>query len=132
MLKSQKKISHKELKKDKLVTAYFESKDWYGNPKNKKKLTVGIGIVKASCIAGVGAVYEAKGDMKKAAEYYEKSTKVNKDVVINQENLFYAIRTYTQAGDKESARRLFASLKEQYPKSKYIAESKRFESEFKN
>jgi hypothetical protein len=57
---------------------------------------------------------------------------VNKEVVINQENLFYAIRAYTQSGDKESANRVYSQLKEEYPKSKYLNESKRFESEFKN
>ncbi len=231
MLKARKKITHKELKQDKLVTAYFESKDWFGSPDNKKKVTIfvviilliGVGIffymsnrkaksdeaetklsavinlydagkyqesingdpaagimglndivnnyggtesgqtaklylgncyyntkdydnalkqfedysgksdiIKASCLSGIGSVNEAKGDMKKAAEFYEKSAKVNKDIVINQENLFYAVRTYTQAGDKENARRVYALLKDQYPKSKYIAESKRFESDFKN
>jgi tetratricopeptide (TPR) repeat protein len=230
-LKARKKITHKELKKDKLVTSYFEARNWIDNPENKKKLYIGGGIivaiiaviflyinnknikneeaetklsavvmlyeqgkypeaingdpatgttglaqivndygstnsgetaklylgncyfnikdydnalkqfedysggndiVKASCIAGIGAVYEAKGDMKKAGEYFEKSTKVNKDVVINQENLYNAIRAYTNAGDKESANRVYSALKEDYPKSKYINESKRFEAEFKN
>jgi TolA-binding protein len=89
-------------------------------------------VIKSSCISGMGAVYEAKGDLKKAAEYFEKAAKVNKTVVINQENLFYAIRAYTNAGDKENAKRVYSMLKEDYPKSKYINESKRFEPEFKN
>jgi len=230
-LKARKKITHKEIKKDKLVTGYFEARNWLDSDENKKKVYIGIAavvvivagiflyisnrnakneeaevklsavislyeqgkypeamngdpatgimglnaivneygstnsgetaklylgncffnlkdydnalkqfdsysgsndIVKSSCISGIGAIYEAKGDLKKAGEYYEKAANVNKGVVINQENLFYAIRAYTNAGDKESARRIFASLKEQYPKSKYINESKRFESEFKN
>jgi len=230
-LKARKKITHKEIKKDKLVTGYFEARNWLDSDENKKKVYIGIAavvvivagiflyvsnrnakneeaevklsavislyeqgkypeamngdpaagimglnaivneygstnsgetaklylgncffnlkdydnalkqfdsysgsndIVKSSCISGMGAIYEAKGDLKKAGEYYEKAANVNKGVVINQENLFYAIRAYTNAGDKESARRIFASLKEQYPKSKYINESKRFESEFKN
>src|SRR4030095_6420562 len=230
-LKARKKITHKEIKKDKLVTGYFEARHWFDNPENKKKVYMGVGIVavivvavffyinnkkakneeaetklsavislyeqgkypeamngdpnagimglnqivneygstnsgetaklylgkcffnvkdyenalkqfedyegdndviKSSCISGIGAVYEAKGDLKKAAEYFEKAAKVNKSVVINQENLFYAIRAYTNAGDKENARRVFSVLKEDYPKSKYINESKRFESEFKN
>lgn len=230
-LKARKKITHKEIKKDKLVTGYFEARNWLDSEENKKKVYIGIAalvvivagiflyvsnrnakneeaevklsavislyeqgkypeamngdpaagimglnaivneygstnsgetaklylgncffnlkdydnalkqfdsysgsndIVKSSCISGMGAIYEAKGDLKKAGEYYEKAANVNKGVVINQENLFYAIRAYTNAGDKESARRVFASLKEQYPKSKYINESKRFESEFRN
>jgi tetratricopeptide (TPR) repeat protein len=230
-LKARKKITHKEIKQDKLVTGYFEAMNWFSNAENKKKVYIGAGIVivlvaavflylnnksakneeaevklsavialyeqgkypeaingdpaanivglnqivneygstnsgetaklylgnsffnmkdydnamkqydsysgsndivKASCISGIGAVYEAKGDLKKAGEYFEKAANVNKGVVINQENLFYAIRSYTNAGDKESAKRVFSALKEQYPKSKYINESKRFESEFKN
>lgn len=230
-LKARKKITHKEIKKDKLVTGYFEARNWLDSDENKKKVYIGVGvilalvvvgflyfsnkkakneeaevklsavislyeqgkypeaingdpaanitglnqivndygstesgetaklylgncyfnvkdydnalkqfdnyggdndIVKASCISGMGAVYEAKGDLKKAGEYFEKAASVNKGVVINQENLFYAIRSYTNAGDKENAKRVFAKLKEQYPKSKYINESKRFEAEFKN
>lgn len=231
MLKARKKLSQKELKQDKLVTTYFQSKDWFSVPENKKKVSIGVGIlivlivagffytssrktkseeaetklsavitlydagkypeaingdpatgitglkdivnnygstesgetaklylgncyfntkdfdnalkqfddysgkndiVKSSCISGTGAVYEAKGDIKKAAEYFEKAASVNKDLVTNQENLFYALRAYTTAGDKDNARRIFAKLKDDYPKSKYIAESKRFEPEFKN
>ncbi len=231
MLKARKKITHKELKQDKLVTAYFESKDWFGNPENKRKLSIGAGIivllavamffyisnrkaksdeaetklsavislydegkyaesingdstgnimglikivdqyggtesgqtaklylgncyfnmkdydnalkqfedysgkndiVKASCLSGIGAVYDAKSDNKKAAEYFEKAANVNKNIVLNQENIFYALRAYAEAGDKDNAKRMFDLLRDQYPKSKYIAESKRFESLFKD
>lgn len=229
-LTARKKISHKEIKKDKLVTGYFEAKNWFDNPENKKKVLIGVGavvlivaavflylnnrkskneeaelklsavislydqekyqeaingdpatgitglrqivddygsttsgetaklylgnsyfnlkdydnalksfedysgdksIIKASCISGVGAVWEAKGDMKKAAEYFEKSAKVGKDVVTNEENLFYAIRAYSTAGDKENSKRIYDLLKEDYPKSKYLNEVKRFEPDFK-
>jgi tetratricopeptide (TPR) repeat protein len=231
MLKARKKITHKEIKKDKLVTAYFETKEWFIKAENKKRIYTVSGIiiviavliffyisnknakneeaevklsavitvyeqnnyqmaldgdptqnvmglkeivdkygstesgetsklyagncffnlndydnalksfddysgkndiVKASCLSGIGAVYEAKGDLKKAGEYFEKAANVNKDVVINPENLYYAVRAYSQAGDKESANRVFGILKNEYPKSKYISDSKRFESEFKN
>lgn len=230
-LKARKKISHKELKKDTLVTKYFEARNWLDNDENKKKIYIGVGvllvlvvvgflyfsnkktkneeaetklsaviifyeqgkyheaingdpaanitgllqivneygttesgetaklylgnsyfnlkdydnalkqfqdyggsndIIKASCLSGIGAVYEAKGDLKKAGEFYEKAANVNKEVVINQENLFYAIRVYSTAGDKENAKRVFDKFKDLYPKSKYLNEAKRFEAEFKN
>ena len=231
MLKARKKIVRKEIKQDKLVTTYFETKDWVNKQENRKKLFITVGIIaflvvaviyyvnykkrlnneaegklfsaislyeqgmyqkamdgddslriqgfreiinsygstengniakfylanclyylkdydnalsnyedysgsnvylKASSLAGIGAVYEAKGDPKKAAEYYEKSTKVNKDLVLNQENLFYALRCYSHSGDRENAKRLYLILKDVYPKSSYISEVKRFESEFLN
>ncbi len=231
MLKARKKITQREIKKDKLVTAYFESKEWLSREQNKKRIYTTVGIIvlltvaayfyinnrkskneaaetqmsaviglyetgkyqdalngdpsqnrpgflsiadnyggtesgesakfyaancyynlndydnglkyfedysgkndilRASSLSGIGAIYEAKGDLKKAAEYFEKAAQVNKDVIINQENLFYAIRAYTQSGDKDNAKRVYQMLKLDYPKSKYIAETKRFEAEFKN
>lgn len=230
-LTARKKITHKELKKDKLVTGYFEAINWFDNPDNKKKvyiglvivLAIGVGIylylnnqkmkneeaevklsavislyeqekyqeaingdpstgitglkqivdeygstnsgetsklylgnsyynlkdydnalrqfedysgsnviIKASCLSGIGAVYEAKGDMKKAAEFFEKAGTLSKEAAANQENIFYAIRAYTAAGDKQNAKRMFDMLKEDYPKSKYLNEAKRFEADFKN
>jgi len=231
MLQGRKKITHKELKKDRLVTSYFQLRNWFEQPENRKRIGMAAGIVvilviavflyisnkktkneeaeaklslvlnlyqqgkyleaingdpatgvaglneivsnygstnagqtskfflancfynikdydnalknfddysgsndliKASCIAGMGAAYEAKGDPKKAAEYYEKSVKVNKELLINQDNLFNAIRIYSQSGDKESANRLYKMLKEDYPKSRFVTEVKKFESQFKN
>ncbi len=231
MLKARKKVRQKELKQDKLVTTYFQSKDWFSDPENKKKLSIAAGIIivlliagyfyvankksknneaetklsavislyeggkyqdaingdpannitglkdivnnygstesgetaklylgncyfnlqdydnalktfedysgnsdiiKSSCVSGQGAVFEAKGDLKKAAEFFEKAAGINKDVITNQENLYYAIRDYTQAGDKANAKRVFSSLKNDYPKSKYLTDSKRFEPQFKD
>ena len=231
MLKGRKKISQREIKKDKLVTAYFGSREWISREENKKRICTVVGIIavlavaaffyinnkkakneaaetqisgvigfyeagryqealsgdsssttpgflsiidnyggtessetakfyaancyfnlkdyenamkffedysgkndmlKASCFSGIGAVYEVKGDLKRAAEFFEKAAKVNKDLIINQENIYYSIRSYTQAGDKENARRMYQMLKSEYPKSKYISETKRFEPEFRN
>jgi len=231
MLRARKKITQREIKKDKLVTAYFQSREWLASEQNKRRIYTGLAflvvlvvafffytnnrkarneaaesqlspiislyesgnyvgalngdtlangigllsiidnygntesgetakfyagncyfnlrdfdqalkyfedysggndMIEASCISGIGAVYEAKGDNLKAGEYFEKATKINKELIINQENLFYAIRAYTQAGNKEAANRLFEALKREYPKSKYIAETKRFESQFRN
>lgn len=231
MLKARKKLTHKEIKKDKLVTAYFESKDWINKQENKRKILTGVGvllviavlvylyinnkktkneeaetklsyvislyeqgkypeaingdpatnitglndivnnygstesgetakfylancyyytkdydkalkyfedysgkneILKSSCISGIGAVYETKGDLKKAAEYYVKAANVTKENVLNEENLYYAIRDYSQAGDKDNAKKVYSELRDEYPKSRYINDAKRFEVEFAN
>jgi hypothetical protein len=44
-LKARKKIKHKELKQDKLVTSYFEAKNWLDKPENKKKVYTGAAII---------------------------------------------------------------------------------------
>lgn len=231
MLKARKKITHKEIKKDKLVTAYFQSKDWISQAENKKRVYTIFGVIilaavlvffyiqnkktkneeaetklsavitiyeqgnyqaaingdpskgvtglndivnnyggtesgqtaklylgncffflkdydnayryfddysggndliKSSCLSGMGAVFEAKGDLMKAGEYYEKAAKINKDLITNQENLFDAIRAYSDAGDKNNAKKAYDMLLSDYPKSKYINDSKRFEADFKN
>jgi hypothetical protein len=44
-LKARKKITHKEIKKDKLVTGYFEARNWMDKPENKKKAYMAAGIV---------------------------------------------------------------------------------------
>ena len=115
-----------------LGNCYFNMKDYDNAMKQFEDYSGKNDIIKASCLSGIGAVYDAKSDNKKAAEYFEKAAKVNKDLVINQENIFYAVRAYAQAGDKENAKRMYDLLKDQYPKSKYIADSKRFESLFKD
>lgn len=228
MLKARKKTSRKEIKQDKLVTSYFEAKNWVDKEENKRKLMIGAGIIvilviavffyinhkkkvneeaeiklasammlydagkyqeamdgdsthtitgfkelanqyggeagqtakfyladcqynlrdydnalknfedysgskdllKASALAGMASIYETKNDLKKAAELYEKAAKVNKDLVFDQEYIFYSIRCYSHSGDKEDAKRLYSTLKNDYPKSKYINDTKRFESEF--
>src|SRR4030095_7420309 len=51
-LKARKKITHKELKQDKLVTKYFETRNWLDNPENKKKAYIGIAVVIVLIAAG--------------------------------------------------------------------------------
>jgi len=229
VLKARKKTTRKEIKQDKLVTSYFEAKNWIDKEENKRKVFIGVGIVavliiatffyinhrkkvnedaeikltaamtlydqgryqeaidgdsshtitgfkeivndygssengqtarffladcqynlkdfddalknfedysggkdilKASAYAGIASIYEVKNDLKKAADYYEKASKVNKDLSFNQEYIFDALRCYSHSGDKDDAKRLFGTLKKDYPKSKYVADVKRFESEF--
>jgi outer membrane protein assembly factor BamD (BamD/ComL family) len=115
-----------------LGNAYYNIKDYDNALKQFEDYSGSRPIIKASCLSGIGAVYEARGDMKKAGEYFEKAATYSKEVVTNQENFYYAIRAYTAAGDKESAKRMYALLQDEYPKSKYINEAKRFEPEFKN
>jgi len=115
-----------------LANCYYELKDYDNALKNYNDYSGGNDVIKSSCISGAAAVFESKGDLKQAADNYEKAAKLNKDLSTNQENLYNAVRNYANAGDKENANRVYKDLKEQYPKSKYLTEIKRYEPEFKN
>jgi tetratricopeptide (TPR) repeat protein len=115
-----------------LANCYYELKDYDNALKNYNDYSGGNDVIKSSCISGTAAVYEAKGDLKQAAENFEKAAKFNKELSTNQENLFNTIRCYSNLGDKENANRVYKELKEQYPKSKYLTDVKRYEPVFKN
>jgi tetratricopeptide (TPR) repeat protein len=84
-------------------------------------------IYEVTSIAGVGAVLEAKGNYKGAAEHFEKAAGHNKSMANNDEYLFYAIRNYFMADDKESLKRVVDNLKLEYPKSKFIQQAGRYD-----
>src|SRR5208337_1937677 len=50
-LKARKKITHKEIKQDKLVTAYFETKEWVNRQENRRKIFSVAGIIVVIVIA---------------------------------------------------------------------------------
>src|SRR3990172_2310461 len=51
MLKARRKITHKEIKKDKLVTSYFQVRTWFDKPENRKRVGMAAGIVVILVIA---------------------------------------------------------------------------------
>lgn len=87
-------------------------------------------LLEASRLAGIAACYEAKGDAKDAAEYYEKAAKKNPKGPNTADQYFNAARNFVKAGNKEEALSLYKKIKEEYPASnaardidRYIAEA---------
>lgn len=85
-------------------------------------------IYKATSLAGLGAIAEAKNDFVSAAKFYEKAAGVSKTVTSNEENLFYAIRDYSLAKDDGNVKRVVKELKTEYPKSKFLAQISRYDT----
>jgi len=83
-------------------------------------------ILKAASYAGIASVFEAKGDYIKAAEEYERASKVSKEIMNADEYLFYAVRNYFWAKEYENAKKIIDKIKTDYPKSQYIAMSERY------
>lgn len=84
-------------------------------------------IYQVTSIAGVGAVLEARGDFRGAAEEFEKAANFSKTIANNDEYLYYAIRNYFIAKDNENLKRVVDELKKEYPKSKYIQQAGRYD-----
>jgi len=86
--------------------------------------------LRASALAGAASCYEAKGDNRKAAEYFERAASKTSDTQLSPEYLHHAARNYTLSGKKERAIELLKKLKKEYPTSTYVREADRMLAEF--
>jgi tetratricopeptide (TPR) repeat protein len=110
-----------------LANCYFNLRDFDNAEKYYKDYSGSNELFKTSSLAGVASVYEAKNDFANAAKYFEKASKMSKLVPNNDEYLFYAIRNYYYAKDTDNLKKAIKSLKEEYPKSKYLGQINRFD-----
>jgi tetratricopeptide (TPR) repeat protein len=85
--------------------------------------------LRASALAGVASCYEAKGELRKAAEYFEKAASKSGDKQLLPEYLHHAARDYMLSGKKERASELLKKLKNEYPTSVYAREADRMLSQ---
>ena len=77
----------------------------------------GIDIYVAASLAGQAGYYAAKGEYEKAADLYMKASKVSKTDVMNSDYMFQAAVNYFDAGDKDQAKSLLQTIKEDYKTS---------------
>lgn len=87
-------------------------------------------IYKATSLAGVAAVYEAKLQYLEAAQQFEKAAGINPDIALNDQFLYYAARNYSKVNDKDGYMKVLEKLRKDYPKSTYIALTEKFEGLF--
>lgn len=111
-----------------LANSYYFNRDFANAEKYYKEYSGSNVILKAAALAGIAAVYEANNNHIEAAKQFEKAATYNKDIAVNDEYLYYAIRNYSQAKDNESVQRLIKVLKSDYPKSEYIQQVEKFNS----
>jgi tetratricopeptide (TPR) repeat protein len=110
-----------------LANCYYSSNDFDNALKYYKDFSGKNEIMKAASLSGIASVNEAKGDFKEAAVNYEKASRVSKDIVNNDEYLYNAIRNYFNLKDTESVKKISKQIKENYPKSKFIAQLNRYD-----
>lgn len=117
-----------EVAKIMLANCYYALRDFNNAEKYYKDYSGSNEIYKAASYAGLASVCEAKNDFSNAANYYIKASKQGKTVSNNDEYIFYAIKNYSLANDKDNLKKTIKELKKDYPKSKFIPQITRYDS----
>ncbi|HEX7356378.1 MAG TPA: tetratricopeptide repeat protein [Ignavibacteriaceae bacterium] len=81
-----------------------------------------IDIYKAASLAGQAGYYAFKNEYEKAAELYMQASKVSKTDVMNSDYMFRAAVNYFNAGDKDQAKNLLKTIKDEYKTSAVYAQ----------
>ena len=113
-----------------LANSYYAIKNYNKALEYYDDISVSDKLVSASAIAGAAACYEAKGDLSKAASYFEKAASKNMTLMQAPENLQRSAVDYAAAGKKEKAVELLQTLKKEFPTSTYAREVDRFIAEY--
>lgn len=74
-------------------------------------------FLRASALAGRGAVAEAQGDFAAAARFFEQAARAHPAAVAAPEYLLDAARNHEAAGDLVAARRAYEAIEADYPES---------------
>jgi len=117
-----------EMAKIMLANSYYSIRDFDKAEKNYKDYSGSNPLLKVSAAAGLASVYEAKNQFLEAAKQFEKAANIDKDNPFIDQYLFYAARDYYRADNQAEAKKLFAKLKEDFPKSKYNSESEKYKA----
>lgn len=85
-----------------------------------------IDIYVAASLAGQAGYYASKNEYEKAADLYMKASKVSKTDVMNSDYMFQAAVNYFDAGDKDQAKSLLQTIKEDYKTSAVYSQVDRY------
>ena len=113
-----------------LANSYYALKNYDKALEYYNDISVSDKLVSASALAGAAACYEAKGDLSKAASYFEKAASKNMTPMQAPENLQRSAVDYAAVGKKEKAVELLQTLKKEFPTSTYAREVDRFIAEY--
>jgi len=72
-------------------------------------------IIGASAVAGEAAIYEHKGEHKRAGDLYRRAAEMVDTDLISAQYLLDAARAYEEAGDYRRAREAYEEIKDRYP-----------------
>jgi tetratricopeptide (TPR) repeat protein len=113
-----------------LANSYYALKNYDKALEYFDDISVSDKLVSASALAGAAACYEVKGDLSKAASYFEKAASKNMTLMQAPENLQRSAVNYAAVGKKEKAVELLQTLKKEFPTSTYARDVDRFIAEY--
>lgn len=109
-----------------LANSYYGLRDFQNAGKYFDDFGGSNKLSKVAAITGLASVKEAQNDFVGAAKEFERAANYDKENPFRDEYLFYAGRDFSLGNDKASAKRVFDQLKSDFPKSKYITQSGRY------
>jgi tetratricopeptide (TPR) repeat protein len=109
-----------------LANSYYGLRDFQNAMKYYDDFGGSNKLSKVAAISGLASVKEAQNDFIGAAKEFERAANYDKENPFRDEYLFYAGRDFSLGNDKASAKRVFEQLKSDFPKSKYITQSGRY------
>lgn len=83
-------------------------------------------FIGASALAAEAAIYESRGELGKAAEYYERAASQYQNKLTAPRYLLEAGQAYEEAGQYQSARDVYQKVKSEYPESEQAGEVERY------
>lgn len=86
-------------------------------------------IYQAAALAGQAGYYSAKNEYEKAADLYMKASKVSKTDVMNADYIYQAAINYFEAEEKNQAKNLFQTIKDDYKTSSVFSQVDRYLSQ---
>ncbi|HMN24307.1 MAG: tetratricopeptide repeat protein [Ignavibacteriaceae bacterium] len=88
-----------------------------------------IDIYQAAALAGQAGYLSVKNEYEKAADLYMKASKVSKNDVMNADYIFQAAVNYFEAGEKDQAKNLLQTIKDDYKTSSVYSQVDRYLSQ---
>lgn len=88
-----------------------------------------IDIFKATSLAGQAGYLSVKKEYEKAADLYMKASKVSKYDVMNADYIYQAAVNYFEAGEKDQAKNLLQTIKDDYKTSSVYSQVDRYLSQ---
>ena len=115
-----------ELARFYLANAYFQLDSTEDALRSFEDFSPGNEFLTVSRYSGIAACYEAMGEYREAAEFFERAASTGREGVDVAENLHHAARNYAASGENDKAVDLYMRLKKDYPTTRYGREADRF------